>query len=116
MSPAYQKYIAIRDDLFKELTECRKKKVPNTQTLKKLHYVDLKIIELSKYCTEVYIFSKGCCDECDALDMLTMSVEDALTYSLLPYTGCTRKTGCCCRYLSRAVRNEKGRLIMKPNT
>ncbi len=60
---------------------------------------------------EVVLIMKGCCDYCDSLNGLRVSIDDAIKNIYLGSVNCTHKLGCNCTCSAENCRDENGRLI-----
>ena len=86
----------------------------NTKHIRKsIHFCDLMKADLSDYKQEVEFIATKCCEECDKINGQIIPLEEAIKTQPLPYSKCKRKTGCICCYGFKAVRDERGRIIMK---
>lgn len=88
-----------------------------THIRKAIASCDLNVIELedleSDFESVVEVIGNKCCPECDKIDEKVMSVQEAISAALLPYSKCTNNNGCVCCYASLTKTDEKGRLIRK---
>ncbi|MBS1661876.1 MAG: hypothetical protein JST68_12590 [Bacteroidetes bacterium] len=84
-----------------------------TAMMEIMNYLELKIADLSVYKTYVTIIGDKQCAAVEALNGMTVSLENALLKQPIPYDNCSRQLGCICCYGIHAERNPTGRLIRK---
>jgi hypothetical protein len=80
--------------------------------MKSIHKCDLIGWQNPSCLSEVVIHAADCCDNCKELDKKSLSPELALEKEYLPNPKCTRHS-CICFYSIRAIRDERGRLVVK---
>ena len=90
-----------------------KEKKSASHILRQIHYCDLALHEERNYVIEVVVHSSDCCPECNSIEGLKMTVEEALKKEIIPLRDCTRSKGCICFYGFRAKRDQNGTIVMK---
>jgi hypothetical protein len=69
--------------------------------------------DASDYVYEVHVIGTKCCENCNKIDGIVLTIEQAIEQNLLPYKECTRNGGCICLYTSIMVTGNDGRLLRK---
>lgn len=74
---------------------------------------DIRNILEAPFKVNVIVSAKGCCEECQQIDGKMFSMEQFLKEKPLPQKCCSRHNFCTCRYFSRGIRDDNGRLVPK---
>lgn len=72
---------------------------------------DINKAKKSDILLEVRLLTTKCCEECDKINGIKMSLKKAIKTKPLPHPDCTRKPSCICCYTFHVIRDRKGDLI-----
>lgn len=80
---------------------------------RKINLTDLHLATLTGCEVDVIILGCQDCKESQELRERVFTIEEALAQQIIPYSKCSRYSGCICLYGTQARRDHRGRLIMK---
>ena len=62
---------------------------------------------------DVILLTKKCCQSCEEMNGMQISLQQAIEKMPLPNINCTREKGCFCLYSIRPLRDEDGLPLYK---